>query len=83
MYALDVKYRAIVHYERFLRSLRRVAAIYSVSKSTLSRWVHSTTRSRQPRRTPMNQRICAAVRDFVQQNQAVTLADIQTHLPLI
>ena len=83
MHSLDVKYRAIVHYERFLRSLRRVAAIYSVSKSTLSRWVRSnpaTRAQRQTRRTTFDQRIYAAIRDFVQINPAVTLADIQTHL---
>jgi len=72
-----------VHYERFLRSLRCVAAIYSVSKSTLSRWVRSnpaTRAHRQTRRTTFDQRIYAAIRDFVQINPAVTLADIQTHL---
>ena len=83
MYAKEVKYKAIVHYEHFQHSLRRVAAIYNVSKSTLSRWVRASltnVQRRQTRRTPVGQQIYAAVRAFVQLNPAVTLADIQAHL---
>ena len=39
MIPLDTKYRAIVHYTHFLKSLRQVAALYKVSKSTLHRWL--------------------------------------------
>jgi len=84
MYGIDVKYKAIVHYEHFLHSLRRVAAIYSISKSSLSRWVRSSTTGSQrrvrQRRTEFDQRIFNSIRDFVQSNPAVTLADIQSYL---
>lgn len=36
---LDTRYRAVVHYDRFYRSLRGVAKIYNVSKSSVQRWV--------------------------------------------
>ena len=39
MYPDIVKYRAIIHYKYFLKSIRRVSAIYNVSKSTLARWL--------------------------------------------
>ena len=43
MHAKEVRYRAVVHYTHFLRSLRRVASIYRVSKSSLQRWVSTST----------------------------------------
>jgi transposase len=39
MHSLDVRYRAVVHYTHFCKSLRKVAKTYGVSKSSLSRWV--------------------------------------------
>lgn len=39
MHSLDTKYKAIVHYRHFLPSLRKVAALYNVSKSSLQRWL--------------------------------------------
>lgn len=46
-----IRYRAVVHYEHFFRSLRGVAKIYGVSKSSLQRWVRETPGcKRKPRR---------------------------------
>ena len=42
MHPKETRYRAVVHYNHFLRSLRRVAAHYGVSKSSLQRWVRAT-----------------------------------------
>lgn len=36
----SIRYRAVVHYEHFYRSLRGVAKIYSISKSSLQRWIN-------------------------------------------
>jgi transposase len=49
----EVRYRAVVHYCHFLRSLRKVAAVYGVSKSSLQRWVkgRSARMSKTPRST--------------------------------
>ena len=44
------RYRAIVHYERFYGSLRGVAKIYSVSKSSLQRWIKQEPASKQRRK---------------------------------
>jgi hypothetical protein len=38
MISKETRYRAVVHYTHFLRSLRKVSAIYKVSKSSLQRW---------------------------------------------
>lgn len=35
----EVRYKALVHYKHFDRSLRRVSKLYGVSKSSLQRWV--------------------------------------------
>ncbi len=37
----EARYRSVVHYKYFLRSLRKVCKIYNVSKSSLHRWVHA------------------------------------------
>ena len=39
MHPKEKRYRAVVHYKYFLRSLRQVASKYGVSKSTLQRWI--------------------------------------------
>lgn len=39
MHSNLVKNKAIVHYKHFLRSLRKVAQIYKIGKSTLARWL--------------------------------------------
>jgi transposase len=39
MQSLSTRMKAILHYENVLKSIRRVACIYGVSKSTVARWV--------------------------------------------
>ena len=39
MYNLETRYKAVVHYNYFVNSLRRVSKLYGVSKSSLQRWV--------------------------------------------
>ncbi len=39
MYPDETRHCAVVHYKYFLRSLRKVAGLYQVAKSTLQRWV--------------------------------------------
>ena len=50
MHPLQVKHRAVIHYTRFERSLRKVAKHYEVSKSTLSRWVKQNLKDVHVRR---------------------------------
>lgn len=39
MYDFTLKYKAIVHYKHFLKSIRKVSQLYQVSKTTLHRWL--------------------------------------------
>ncbi len=45
----EVRYRAVVHYEHFLRGLRKVAKLYGVSRSSLHRWISSKSSIRKVR----------------------------------
>ena len=49
MHNLDTRYKAVVHYLHFERSLRKVAAIHKVSKSSLQRWVKASPKFRKQR----------------------------------
>lgn len=50
MYPLSTRYKAVVHYKYFCRSLRRVAACHGVSKSALHRWIHQDPKIRKQRK---------------------------------
>lgn len=50
MYDLNIKYKAIVHYNHFQKSLRKVSKIYGVSKSSLHRWLKQSPNYRKQRR---------------------------------
>jgi transposase len=64
----EVRYRAVVHYCHFLRSLRRVANLYGVSKSSLQRWVAARGDPPQRRRAAGHPKpIDQAVRNCIEQ----------------
>ena len=42
MRSLDIRYKAIVHYLYFCRSIRKVAKLYGVSKTSLHRWIRQS-----------------------------------------
>ena len=76
-----IRYRAVVHYERFYKSLRGVAKIYSVSKSSLQRWINqSTTPKRKPRKQkkPLLERIKSCIESALSLNPSMTLQQICT-----
>lgn len=77
MHPRDVKYRAIVHYTHFCRSLRKVAKMYNVSKSTLHRWVNvKETHSPRHRRSSMKIRMLEVVKQTLEQNPFCTMSSI-------
>lgn len=84
MHPLDVKYKAIVHYSHFCRSLRTVARLYGVGKSTLQRWVRgkcsssSETKANRPKHT--RQFLLNAVRNALEENPFCTISTIVKHL---
>ena len=41
MHSLTTRVKVVLHYTNFTQSLRKVAALYGVSKSSVSRWVQS------------------------------------------
>jgi transposase len=49
MHDLETRYKSVVHYNHFLRSLRAVSRIYGVSKSSLQRWVKQSPIYRKQR----------------------------------
>ncbi len=63
MHPLQVKHRAVIHYTRFERSLRKVAKHYEVGKSTLSRWVKQNLKDVPIRRN--RRKLYEKIRDVV------------------
>lgn len=51
MHNLETRYKAVVHYNFFLPSLRSVSKLYCVSKSSLQRWVKQSPSYRKKRAT--------------------------------
>jgi transposase len=83
MFDYEIKNRAIVHYNFFNKSIRGVALIYNVSKSTLSRWVRSLDRCKIRKkfdRGSKYDRIQPLMLEIVQHNPYVKCHDIQRRI---
>ena len=79
MYPRWIKYRAIVHYCEFQRSLRKVATRYGIGKSTLARWVRERDRPLPPkrrRRSRASDHIASVVCEALQTNPFATASDL-------
>ena len=73
MYSDQIKHRAIVHYKYFLRSVRKVASIYNIGKSTLSRWLHRDGISiNKKKRTSIVERIAPVIDSVLSANPFTT-----------
>lgn len=64
MYPCEIRQRAIIHYIHFLRSLRKVAKLYNISKSTIQRWVKKSELCKIRRRS--KKRIHDDVRECIE-----------------
>ena len=72
-----IRYRAVVHYERFYRSLRGVSKIYSVSKSSLQRWINSEPRIPKSRTSKtISSQIKTCIQNALVTNPCMTLNQI-------
>ena len=85
MFPVEKRHRAVVHYKYFLRSLRKVAGIYGVSKSTLSRWVSasiegSIDNTYRKKRIDKVTPITESVADLLNNNSFLTLDEMVRHL---
>ena len=73
MRSFHTRYKAVVHYLHFCRSIRKVANIYGVSKSSLHRWLHQNDRytsckaSRNRSTKATRPEIVAAIQSTLQQ----------------
>ena len=82
MHPKETRYRAVVHYNHFLRSLRRVAAHYGVSKSSLQRWVRATGREVRARRSKkaLRDSVRRCVEDAITENPFTTARELASVL---
>lgn len=76
MHKLDTRVKAVVHYVHFQKSIRKVAALYKVPKSTLQRWIHQEIGIR--RHDNKTKQVCEVLRDFIQ-NMVNTNPFVTTH----
>lgn len=67
----ETRYKAVVHYKYFLHSIRKVARLYNVSKSSLQRWINldpSALQHRRPNRRTLKLSILTCISNTLQQN---------------
>jgi len=77
MHNLETRYKAVVHYNYFHRSLRSVSKLYGVSKSSLHRWVKQSPNYRKPRsKHSLRNDIKQCIRDQIQINPFTTMDDL-------
>ena len=73
MIDLDTRYKAVVHYKHFIPSLRKVSAIYNVSKSSLHRWICKVPSARKSRTTKqLSTSIASTIRECLTNNPFIT-----------
>ena len=77
MYGTTIQHRAAIHYLHFQRSLRRVAKLYGVGKSSVARWAYALDRRVVPRPKPnrvsVARRIAPKVAASLRQNPFLTI----------
>jgi len=66
----EARYRSVVHYKYFWRSLRKVCKIYNVSKSSLYRWVHADEVGVNKRQKRKNKELSVLIRSVISKNIA-------------
>ena len=80
MHNLSTRYKAVIHYTHFCKSLRKVSSIYGVSKSSLQRWLKATdalrlTRKRRQKKT-VDDDVTACVKLALSNNPFITMAEL-------
>lgn len=77
MFPTEIKYKAIVHYTHFLRSLRKVSRLYGVSKSTLAIWLRSNGNARTTSRAKkITAEMTKTITKTIDHNPVVTLTQL-------
>lgn len=83
-YEQKLKCMAIVHYEHFDRSLRKVASLYGISKSVLSKWVRDVAakvenRGKVSRRSKFDG-LTDPIDAFLKSNPFASASEVRDHL---
>lgn len=82
MFDLVTKCKAVVHYMHFESSLRKVAAVHGVSKSTVGRWINkpnpATTVKRQ--RKSLIKQVAPSIACMIKTNPYLTCCEICSRL---
>ena len=76
MHPLETRYRAVVHYLHFDKSLRRVSKFYNVSKSSLQRWVKQKFDRKQRTKFQLKREIIACIENTFRHNPFATLGEV-------
>lgn len=76
----ETRYKAVVHYKHFDRSLRRVAKLYKVSRSSLHRWINQdpVVRPRKRHRRSAFDDVQACVEMCVTANPFITMSALSS-----
>lgn len=86
-FSSEIRHRAVIHYTHFTKSVRKVAALYEIPKSTLHRWIARSTSADAQRRatapkksTEQAECIDAVIARFMRQNPFATMNDLALEL---
>ena len=83
MYDLETRYRSVVHYNYFQRSLRAVSKIYGVSKSSLQRWVkHSSSLKKARRKTSIKDDVRKCIISQLKHNPFITMDELANKIAI-
>ena len=81
MICRETRYKAVVHYKHFLRSIRAVASIYKVSKSSLQRWIRADpTIKRRRKPAEVRKDVSGSIERLLLSNPFSTMRDIAATL---
>lgn len=79
MIDLETRYKSVVHYNYFQKSLRKVSKLYGVSKSSLQRWVKESPRYCKPRKPKaITNDIKSCISEEIQNNPFIKINELSS-----
>ena len=80
MYSFDLKIRLVRYYNRYCKSIRKIASMFSVSKSSLSRWINNICLVRKQYSVRENVRILRFIKNSLNHNPFQTLRSLKERI---
>ena len=80
MYSFDLKIRLVRYYNRYCKSIRKIALMFSVSKSSLSRWINNICLVRKQYSVRENVRILRFIKNSLNHNPFQTLRSLKERI---